>query len=216
MKPYHFSMLGLAFDIVGAFLVAVEAIKLENLRALRDRVLRRVHEFTLSPRIVFVDTSGRPIAPIPRLVPADRYAALFMGLHYVAVFLVVIALNELTDGHVYSLFIDGASWVFGRPWYLAAVLILVFLMYGVVAGLWMLGELVHMTLTATIRASIRVVDLIDAKTPNGTVGVIGFLLLVAGFLLQMYGAYLGGQPPNIGLQPTAAAAPLDRGIAQSR
>jgi hypothetical protein len=41
--------------------------------------------------------------------------------------------------------------------------------------------------------AIRVVDLIDAKTPDGTVGVIGFFLLVTGFLLQMYGAYLGGQ-----------------------
>ncbi len=39
MQPYHFSMHGLALDIFGAFLVAVEAIKLENLRALRQRVL---------------------------------------------------------------------------------------------------------------------------------------------------------------------------------
>jgi hypothetical protein len=210
VKPYQLSMLGLAFDIVGAFLVAVEAIRLENLRALRDRVLRRIHQFTLSPRIVFVDESGRPIGPVPAAVPADRYAGLFMGLHYVAGLLVVVAVNQLLDGRAYSLFMEGTSWVFGRPWYLAVLCVLLFLMIGVVAGLWMLGELVHMGLTAVIRASIRVVDLIDAKTPDGTVGVIGFLLLVAGFLLQMYGSYLGAQPPNTGLQPTAVAVTMSR------
>ena len=41
MQGYQYSMLGLSFDIVGAFLVAVEAIKLENVRAFRDRVLRK-------------------------------------------------------------------------------------------------------------------------------------------------------------------------------
>jgi hypothetical protein len=39
---------------------------------------------------------------------------------------------------------------------------------------------------------MKVIDFVDAKTPDGTVGVIGFLLLVAGFLVQMYGAYIGG------------------------
>jgi hypothetical protein len=39
---------------------------------------------------------------------------------------------------------------------------------------------------------MKVIDFVDAKAPDGTVGVIRFLLLVAGFLVQMYGAYIGG------------------------
>lgn len=58
MAPQHFSMIGLALDVIGALLVAVEAIKIENFRALRDRVLKKVHSYTLSPRIVFVDENG--------------------------------------------------------------------------------------------------------------------------------------------------------------
>ncbi len=185
-------MLGLAVDIVGAFLVAVEAIKLQNLRALRDRVLRRAHELTLSPRIIIVDRSSRLLGPPPVQVPSDRYAGLFMGLHYVAGLIVVLVVDQLLDGQVYMRFIQGALWVLARPWYLVGLLAVAFLVLGVVIGLWMLGELVHVTLTATFRVSIRIMDAIDAKTPDGTVGVIGFLLLVAGFLLQMYGAYLGG------------------------
>ncbi len=56
----------------------------------------------------------------------------------------------------------------------------------------MVGELVHVILTASIKLPMKVIDFVDAKTPDGTVGVIGFLLLVAGFLVQMYGAYIGG------------------------
>jgi hypothetical protein len=194
MQPYHFSILGLALDIMGAFLVAVEAIKLENLRALRDRVLRRIHEYTLSPRIIFVDDAGHPLGRVqPPPVPADRYPGLFMGLHYVAGLILLVILNHVLDGWVYSSFIKGGLWVLDQPWYLAALLTLVFVIIGVVVGLWMLGELVHITLTVAMQVPIKIVDFIDARTPDGTVGIIGFLLLFAGFLLQMYGAYLGGR-----------------------
>jgi hypothetical protein len=52
MRPYYLSMLGLVLDIAGAFLVAVEAIKLENLRsviACSNAYLNtwRVREFSL-------------------------------------------------------------------------------------------------------------------------------------------------------------------------
>ena len=192
MESYHFSMVGLGLDIVGAFFVAVEAIRLENLRALRDGVLRRLHAYTLSPRITFVDKSGTAVGPVQPPVPASRFPGLFMGLHYVSGFLVVVVVNEVLDGEPYNLFLVGGLWVLDRPWYAAVFLVLAFVLFGCVVGLWMVGELVHVGLTASIKLPMKVIDFVDAKTPDGTVGVIGFLLLVAGFLVQMYGAYIGG------------------------
>ena len=40
MHAYHITMAGLVFDIAGAFLLSVEAIKLENLHRLRERAIR--------------------------------------------------------------------------------------------------------------------------------------------------------------------------------
>jgi len=63
--------------------------------------------------------------------------------------------------------------------------------WGIVAGLWMLGELVHMSVTQAVRLPVKAVDFIDARTPDGTAGILGFVLLLIGFAFQMYGAYSG-------------------------
>lgn len=173
-------------------MVAVEAIKLENLRSLRDQVLKPVHRYTLSPRINWVDEAGRRVGRPQPSVPADRYPGMFMGLHYVAGLVVVIAANEWAGGYVYRLLMRGGLWALDRPWYVTVLLALGFVWLGVIAGLWMLGELVHVAATRAVQACIRVLDFVDARTPDGTVGVIGFVLLLIGFLLQMYGSYLGG------------------------
>jgi hypothetical protein len=192
VQAYHFSMLGLAFDIAGAFLVAVEAIKLENLRTLRDRILSRLEDYTRSPRLTIVDENDQPTGPTQPAVPADRHPGLFMGLHYVAGLALVLILNQLIEGRIYRLFVNGILWTLERRWYVAVVITIAFVFIGVVAGLWLLGELVHITLTKAVQIPIKLVDFIDARTPDGTVGVIGFLLLVTGFVLQMCGAYLSG------------------------
>lgn len=51
MTPQYLTMVGLVLDIAGGFLVAVEAIKIENLRILRDKVLNRTNSYILGPRI---------------------------------------------------------------------------------------------------------------------------------------------------------------------
>jgi hypothetical protein len=193
VQPYHFSMLGLGLDIVGAFLVAVEAIKLENLRVLRDRVLRHLHALTLSPRLIVVDDAGQPIGPVPPPVPADRYPRLFMVLHNVAGLLVVVALNELLDGRVYRFLRAVAAWAWDQAWYLGGPLLVLLLVSGLGPGLWLVGEFVHIGATKAVQIPIRLLDFIDSRTPDGTVGVLGFILLFAGFVLQMYGSYLSGR-----------------------
>ena len=193
MQPYHFSMFGLGLDIVGAFLLAAEAIKLENLRALRDGVLRHVRALTLSPRLIVLDEAGRPVVPVRPLVPADRYPRLFTALHNVVGLLVVVALNELLDRRIYRLSEEIAAWAWGQAWYAGVPLLVLFVFVGLGPGSWLVGELVHVAVENAMSISITVLDFIDARTPDGIVGVLGFSLLFAGFVLQMYGTYLGGQ-----------------------
>lgn len=197
MKAYQYSMIGLILDIIGAFLVSVEAIKLENVRLFRDRLVK-LEPYTRSPVIVFVDPKNQrksETKPSPKRVPANRYVGLFMGLHYVAGFVVLIAANKITHGFVLNLLMRAAAWTLNRPWYIAVLVLLVFIVYGLGGGVWMLGELVHVAIMKSLTATIGMLDFIDSRTPDGTVGLIGFLLLFFGFLFQMLGSYVG-RPAN--------------------
>lgn len=192
MEPYHFTMLGLGLDIMGAFFVAVEAIKLENLRTLRERVFRNAYEYTLSPRIRFVDGEAEPDLAEDVERPSERYVGLFMGLHYGAGIIVLLLANHLFDGRLLTWLFQAGVWLWEKPLYLGLPFLLLALVLGVVVGLWGLGELVHMLMTGTTKSSVRFLEFVEARTPDGTVGVLGFCLLVAGFGLQFYGTYLGG------------------------
>lgn len=193
MQAHHFIMLGLVLDIIGAFLVSVEAIRMENIRALRDKVFRKVQQYALSPRIVVVDDKGVPVAGSTERVPSDSYPGLFMGLHYVAGLLLILLVNDVLEGLVFELLFKLAVLLLDQPWYVVVPIAIVFLLFGVVAGLWLLGELMHELVSRATRFAIQVLDFVDARTPDGTVGVLGFLFLLAGFGLQIYGTYLGSR-----------------------
>lgn len=193
MEAYHFTMLGLGLDIIGAFLVAVEAIKLENLRTLRERVFRNAYRYTLSPRIRFVDSRTIPGAGEDIEIPSERYAGLFMGLHYVAGLLVLILANSLLNGRLAAWLIQAGVWLWERPLYLGLPILVLALLLGTLVGLWGLGELVHMLITGATKLPIRILEFVEARTPDGTVGVLGFLFLVTGFGLQFYGTYIGSR-----------------------
>ncbi len=186
-------MLGLVLDIVGAFLVSVEAIRMENIRALRDKVFRKAQRYVLSPRIIVVDDKGVPVAGSSERVPSDSYPGLFMGLHYVAGLLLILIVNHALEGLLFEWLFKLAALLLGQPWYVIVPVAIVSLLFGVVAGLWMLGELVHELVSRTTWFVIRVLDFVDARTPNGTVGVLGFLFLLAGFGLQLYSTYIGSR-----------------------
>lgn len=194
MQSYQYSMIGLSFDIVGAFLLSVEAIKLENLRAFRDRVLA-LEDYTRSPVIFpyFVGgksdrESGRQETPKP--VPASRYVGLFMGLHYVAGLALLLAINEVSGGWLFQLMIRMLVWTLDRPWYLVVLLFTLLIVFGIVVGLWMIGELVHVTISKAMAIVVKILDYIDSRTPDGTVGLIGFFALFVGIVFQMVGTYI--------------------------
>ncbi|HLA80362.1 MAG TPA: hypothetical protein VJP78_01850 [Thermoleophilia bacterium] len=185
MRPQHLEMIGLILNIIGAFFVSVEAIKLPNLRKLRERVVLPVHRRTLSPRIVVT---------ADRIVTSGSNASclLYVGLHYVAGLLVIILLNLMFSGMPVHWLMTAAGWTLERRWYVVVVVIL-FALWCVVAGLWLLGELVHLAITGLTRAPLVLLDFIDERTPQGTIGIIGFALLFAGFCCQFWGTYLAGR-----------------------
>jgi hypothetical protein len=188
MKPYHWTIFGLLLDIIGAFLVSVEAIKLDNLRAFRTKILSPIHTVTLSPKIKFVEDGMVSSA-------SSRFMLFYNGLHYLAGFLLLVGVNYILNGRLLNWSWSIINWLSGKSWYVIALvglLILIFLVFGIVAGLWMLGELLHMAITQLTRLPLVALDFIDARTPNGTIGIIGFVLLFLGFLLQMWSAYLSG------------------------
>ena len=192
MAAHEATMLGLVLNIIGAFFVAVEAIKLENLRALREKVFRQAYRYTLSPRIRIVESNAEAILQDQADArPSERFVGLFMGLHYVAGFVVFVLVNYLLGGRILAWAVQAAAWLLNRPWYVGWPVLLLALLFVVVAGLWMVGELVHRLAMKAITIPIRLLEFVEARTPDGTVGVIGFLFLLAGFGLQMYGAYLG-------------------------
>ena len=178
-------MLGLLLDIIGAFLVSVEAIKLDNLRALRSKILAPIHSATLSPKIEFVQ--DRMVSSV-----SGRFMLFYNALHYLAGVLLLVVVNYLSRGWLLDFAWSIIYWLSGKSWYVILLFSLLFLVVGILAGLWMLGELIHVTITKVTRLSLVTLDLIDARTPNGTIGIIGFVLLFLGFFLQMLSAYLSG------------------------
>lgn len=184
-------MLGLSLDMVGAFFVAVEAIKLENLRALRDHVLKRAHGYTLSPRIVFVGREPSEGEDPEEDRPWERHAGLFTALHYLGGILLLVVLNFIVAGGITRVVVNVGHWILSKRWYVIVLAAVVSIFYVGVLGLWMLGEAIHVVLTSATKSAVRVLDFVDARTPDGTVGILGFLLLFAGFVFQFYGAYLG-------------------------
>ena len=187
MKPFHWAILGLSLDIVGAFLLSIEAIKLHNLRKLRKRFLLPIHRATLSPKIKWVKDE-------PTTESSWTFEVLYTAGHYIAGIAVIGAANFVTGGWVVSRGYDFATWVLEKPWYVGVLFALAVLIFGVIFTLWMLGELVHMSLTWAAKNAVLFFVFIDRKTPTGTIGIIGFALLFVGFVFQGISAYLGATP----------------------
>ena len=180
MKSYIWSMCGLSFDIVGAFFLSVEAIKIDNIRLLRDRYLP-----VLSKKL-----EG------PIMVPGEEGSDIAFTIQASSVY---VHLFDLLHVLVGALIIAGASY----PFWSSIVgffshVALPFLILGsivlavpLIVLLWGIGELVHQSLLWLIRSAIALCDQIDKKTPNGTIGIIGFVLVFIGFMGQMLGTLFG-------------------------
>lgn len=99
-----------------------------------------------------------------------------MGLHYLAGAIVLVVANYASQGLLLSWLMPFIHWLPTKRWYVILLLGVICFVYGIVAGLWMLDELVHICITQLTRLPLPILDFIDVRT-NGTIGILGFALL---------------------------------------
>ena len=197
MNAYQYTVAGLILDIIGALLVSVEAIRIENLRRLRDRFFRPMHSSILPKKITIVDdeTPLYDQQPLPddEIEFSEGLRRWLLSHTLAGVFAVSLAYFLL--GHHAQKMVDFLLlWAASRS---ALSLIALVLPAAFIAFLLILavGEAVHYALIHLSRLPIAFLDIIDRNTPNGTIGIVGFLFLFFGFLLQIVGASVGYNTP---------------------
>jgi hypothetical protein len=190
MRPYFLNLFGLVVDIVGVALLSVEAIKLENLRKLRDFYLKPLHERSKPLAITFSDNDAPP-APRLRYQKTMLDGCFWWGVTHTGSGAMTLGVLWL----VVDLHMQGVI-----PWMVA-----LWHGWGVLGrsiagffGLWLvfvaatgIGEGYHYGTIWLTRKVVDLADYIDKRTPDGTIGLIGFFTVVVGFVLQFVGTWLG-------------------------
>ena len=182
---------GLLCNILGAFLLGIEAIKLENIQKFKKRILEPLHSHSQSPRLFFsgYDEANERAAALGPRKSENWPPGLYQALHWVAGFLVLALAHELSNGWFLEVYGRYGAWVLNLSWYFAAPLGLWSLLVSVVS-VWGLGEMVHIGITSALSASIRIAEFILSETEAGVTGLYGLLLLVLGFSMQALGTLM--------------------------
>lgn len=211
---------GLIIDAVGAFFLSVEAIKPQNLKRFVEDIARALHHGLLpgvyagsKPKRL----SLRPLAPAPmteadwaavraarkpgepivlqaKLNWARRHPVLFELFHGVWGMALAAALyfaaDTVLDGGAAQAFQATLLWVLQQH-FLVAVAISIIAIPTIVFLVWaLLGELGHQITMYSLAALVMFMQFLQTRCADGLVGVIGFLLLLIGFALQIAGAVL--------------------------
>jgi hypothetical protein len=162
MAPYQWTLMGLTTDIVGAFLLSVEAIKLENLRRIRLRLAEAVRN------------------PDPDWVLGG---GMVLVLVIICAFGWFILVNPQYDT-VTIPWIPSSGATFN--WIMAASsMVVIFILLLPCAWIFTAAT------SWVFKCIVAALGFIETRTPNGTIGLIGFTLIFAGFVLQGIGTWLG-------------------------
>lgn len=194
MKPAVWTIIGLVVDIVGVFLLSVEAIKLENLAKLRDRLIVGLRTYFESPRMFFPnehDEGGSSDKNIDWSVNRRRgfngNGVLYYGFHLIVPACLVFGMEtlrrRLSLGEGEWFWVLWWQWDSGWKWlpFTLAVL-LFFLVAPYTVGCW--G---HTIIEKVTNGVIWVLRRIESRTPTGGVGILGFLLIFIAFIFQIVG-----------------------------
>lgn len=192
IAPLAWTLTGLSLDIVGALLVAVEAVKLSNIRALRDRLFVPLHLAVHPVPISWHD--GEPsvlkrrdwfgrwvLSPwwswlvFHALLAAVPFILLDLVLRWVGLYLGARAYHAYAD-----FFVSHGYWI--------KALVVLGTAYAALATMALVAEPMHQALIRLCALPISILSFIDRRTPDGTVGIIGAGFLVAGFIFQIVGA----------------------------
>lgn len=207
-----FEMIGDAIEILGVFFLSVEAIKLENLYKVRDRVFLRLQH----------GLQSGSFRPHRTKWTVDEFRAEHAALRHFFLSHYGAGLAVLTSAIVFALYSSPAIRVFfwslsTSQWRYRSVIaigVLLFLMFPVVVALFFtrkksmtvpigvmlifvltcmplgivpmaLGEAAHQGSRLTVRMALRALEMIASNTPTGTIGILGFIAVCVGKLIQL-------------------------------
>lgn len=163
MSNDSWTILGLSIDMVGALLLSVEAVTLRNIRRMRDMLVHWIEH----RRIVLV---------------VIGLGAWFL-LHYSLPFAIIgavdpDAIREIDDGladHYLFFWFPEPGWL----------MVVVIVSWVVLTPFWVV--VTWMMAMFILGGFVGLLEFIESKTPDGTTGVIGAVLIIVGFTLQIVG-----------------------------
>jgi hypothetical protein len=162
-------------ELLGAFFLAVEAMKLDNFDRLRDQILKPFYSF-INPTLTF---DGGPPPANWKGHPPDQ--GVFNLSFYLFAVVGAVADCFILDKGFGSLQQFFTIWcrLPGPLWTDIAVLVPAAIIGSVITGL-----IIYTLLVGVVSIAIRSLDVIDRQTPTGTIGIIGFLCFLVAFIIR--------------------------------
>lgn len=216
MQPYQWTIFGLFLNIIGVFFLSVEAITLPNFRKLRDMIFIPLHHAILPTRMTVVERQLTNEEhhlfrsaffnfyishSIGGLIGTTILIFVFRKLGVDILLLARTLFGSTSNKLLISLVIATAVFTFVLPVIIIRygrnstktflLVVLLNFIFPISLLLLAVGEVMHFGSIWLSKAVIKVLNFIDNKTPDGTIGVIGFLLALIGFVLQLIGIWIG-------------------------
>jgi len=163
-------------EVVGTFLLAVEAIKLENLKRLREKISKHALRRLIPHILVSEDSTAEEIDKKKERVHM-RFLLIFALVGLPLFLLVAIVIADSPSAlwlAVHSTLVHPPLW--GA---IARVLVGVVIAFGISI---MFGYVFYLLALAVFTFPVRTLTWIEAHTEKGLIGILGFLifLLAAG------------------------------------
>ena len=195
IQSYHFILTGLAFDVVGAFFLSIEAIKISNFQHLCRQILAGLQHGLKSPSIIFKQEDGTISNFNDREIVVGNWAArhpwLFFLFHlFGGMFLLWLA-NIISFGLLLQYSVLGVKWVATLNLWVAIPLGLWLVFFSVSTTAYWVGEIFHQAVLKILKSATGWADFIERNTATGALGIVGFITLAFGFSLQAIGTIYG-------------------------
>ena len=173
MNPTTLRFLGTLLEIVGTFFLAAEAIKLHNLRALRER-----HLEVLVVRTNPIIRSLKAKAEGVELPWAYFGILILLGAVLVYTLLAFRAISIPDVWRAFRSFVPGAAWVN----IVAAVPVALVLLF----TLSLFGSFLVQVLSTPLLLAIVLLEFVEKRSASGLVGVLGFVFFLAGAIMKAF------------------------------
>jgi hypothetical protein len=178
---------GSIFEIAGTFLLAVEAIKLENLQMVRLNWVRDRFLWAISPRVWITSKDTHEQVKSKGQKAFNRIAVIVFLVGSIAAYGMLGSMgHSMMD--VYHGIAAGIS---GPTWFsnVAAAFAAPTLIFGIA---YFAVGLLYCAALGFLWGMYRTLFWIEKHTVKGTVGILGFFVFLAGALLHIYISWSAG------------------------